>query len=78
MLSRGGEGAVADTVGKFEDKKTDIIIMGTLAQYFRLVRKLREQSYGDCLEIAQVWRICCLRTLICGLCRFGRKFLGVQ
>ena len=27
--------------------------MGTLAQYVRLVRKLRTQSYVDCLEIAQ-------------------------
>lgn len=53
MLSRGGEVAVADTVGKFEDKKTDIIIMGTLAQYVRLVRKLKHQCYGDCLMIAQ-------------------------
>ena len=53
MLSRGGEVAVAGTVGKFEDKKTDMIIMGTLAQYVRLVRKLRKQSYGKCVEIAQ-------------------------
>lgn len=53
MLSRGGEVAVADTVGKFEDEKTDIIIMGNLAQYVRLIRKLRRQSYGDCLEIAR-------------------------
>lgn len=53
MLSRGGEVAVADTVGKFENEKTDIIIMGTLAQYVRLIRKLRRQSYGDCLEIAR-------------------------
>jgi hypothetical protein len=53
MLSRGGDVAVAGTVGKFEDKKTDMIIMGTLAQYIRLVRKLRTQSYGDCLEIAK-------------------------
>ena len=53
MLSRGGEVAVAGTVGKFEEKKTDMIIMGTLAQYIRLVRKLKRQSYGECLEIAQ-------------------------
>ena len=53
MLSRGGEVALAGTVGKFEDKKTDIIIMGTLAQYVRLIRKLRLQSYGDCLGIAK-------------------------
>jgi hypothetical protein len=53
MFSRGGDVAVAETVGKFENKKTDILIMGTLAQYVRLVRKLRMQSYGDCLKIAQ-------------------------
>ncbi|MCL5948868.1 MAG: hypothetical protein M1490_00120 [Candidatus Bathyarchaeota archaeon] len=53
MLSRGGEVAVAETVGKFEAEKTDMIIMGTLAQYIRLVRKLKEQSFGDCLEIAK-------------------------
>ena len=53
MLSRGGDVAVARTVGKLEEKKTDMIIMGTLAQYVRLVRKLRRQSYCDCLEIAR-------------------------
>ncbi len=53
MLSRGGEVAVAATVGKFEIKKTDMIIMGTLAQYVRLVRKLKQQTYGDCLGIAR-------------------------
>src|SRR3989339_1328884 len=53
MLSKGGEVAVAETVGKFEEKKTDMIIMGTLAQYIRLVRKLKKQSYGDCIELAQ-------------------------
>ena len=53
MLSSGGDVAVAGTVGKFEEKKTDMIIMGTLAQYIRLVRKLKKQSYGDCLEIAK-------------------------
>jgi hypothetical protein len=53
MLSRGIEVAEAGTVGRFEDKKTDMIIMGTLAQYVRLVRKLRTQSCGDCLEIAR-------------------------
>jgi hypothetical protein len=53
MLSRGGDVAVAGTVGKFENRKTDMIIMGTLAQYVRLVRKLKVQSCGECLEIAQ-------------------------
>ena len=42
MLSRGGDVAVAETVGKFEETKTDIIIMGTLAQYIRLIRKLNK------------------------------------
>ena len=52
MLSRGGDVAVARTVGKFEETNTDIIIMGTLAQYIRLVRKLKKQSYVYCLQIA--------------------------
>jgi hypothetical protein len=52
MLSRGGDVAVAETVGNFEDTETDIIIMGTLAQYIRLVRKLKSQSYGDCCAVA--------------------------
>ena len=52
MLSRGGDVAVARTVGKFEETNTDIIIMGTLAQYIRLVRKLKKQSYVCCLQIA--------------------------
>ena len=54
MLSRGGDVAVAETVGKFEETKTDIIIMGTLAQYIRLIRKLSKQSYGDCLKISSI------------------------
>jgi len=53
MLSRGGDVAVAGAVGKFEGKKTDMIIMGTLAQYIRLIRKLKKQSYSECLEIVQ-------------------------
>jgi hypothetical protein len=52
MLSRGGDVAVAGTVGKFEETNTDIIIMGTLAQYIRLVRKLKKQSFGCCQQIA--------------------------
>lgn len=52
MLSRGGDAAVSKTVGLFENTKTDMIIMGTLAQYIRLIRKLRNQSFGDCAKIA--------------------------
>ena len=42
MLSRGCDDAVAGTVGKFEETYTDIIIMGMLAQYIHLIRKLKE------------------------------------
>jgi len=39
MLSRGGDVAVSAKVGQFEQIKTDIILMGTLAQYIRLIKK---------------------------------------
>lgn len=52
MLSRGGDVAVSKTVGMFSEEKTDMIIMGTLAQYMRLIKKLKRQPFGDCLEIA--------------------------
>ena len=52
MLSRGGDVAVSQDVAKFEKKRTDMIVMGTLAQYVRLIRKLRRQPFGDCLKVA--------------------------
>lgn len=52
MLSRGGEAAVSQTVGEFKDQKTNLIIMGTLAQHIRLIKKLQKQTYGDCIKIA--------------------------
>jgi dihydropteroate synthase len=52
MLSRGGDVAVSEKVAQFEKTKTDIIIMGTLAQYIRLIKKLRNQPFGECLKIA--------------------------
>lgn len=52
MLSRGGEVAVAQTVGKFEEAKTDMIFMGILAQYIRLIGKLKLQTFGDCQKVA--------------------------
>jgi dihydropteroate synthase len=54
MLSRGGEVAVADTVGQFGLEATDVLIMGTLAQHIRLIKKLRHQDYGDCRKIADL------------------------
>ena len=54
MLSRGGDVAVSEAVGRFEKEKTDIIIMGTLAQYIRLIKKLKKQAFDDkdCVKIA--------------------------
>ena len=52
MLSRGGDVAVSENVAKFEKTKTDIIIMGTLSQHIRLIRKLRKQPFGECEKIA--------------------------
>ncbi len=54
MLSRGGDVAVAETVGNFEDKNTSILIMGTLAQHIRLIRKLRRQPFRDCQKIGAI------------------------
>ncbi len=51
MLARGGDAAVAKTVGMFQEKKTDMILMGNLAEYLRLVCKLRKQTFGDCQKI---------------------------
>lgn len=52
MLSRGGDVALSRSVGKFDTKPTDILIMGTLAQYIRLIKKLKVQDFGDCRRIA--------------------------
>ena len=56
MLSRGGDAAVSKDVGSFEAKTTDVIIMGTLAQYIRLIKKLEHQQFGDCIKISEVIR----------------------
>ena len=53
MLSRGGDIAVAETVGNL-DKNTNILIMGTLAQHIRLIRKLRRQPLGDCQKVGAI------------------------
>ena len=54
MLSRGGEVALSRSVGKFETKPTDILVMGTLAQHLKLIKKLQIQTYGDCRKISEV------------------------
>ncbi len=45
MLARGGDAAVADSVAGFSPEPTDVLLMGTLAQYDDLVAKLRRQPY---------------------------------
>ncbi len=52
MLSRGGDAAVSKTVGMLQDAETDMILMGTLAQCVRLIRKLRKQTYNGCIKVA--------------------------
>jgi dihydropteroate synthase len=47
MLSRGGDVAVSRDSANFKSKTTDLILMGTLAQYIRLIRKMKKQpKYG--------------------------------
>jgi dihydropteroate synthase len=52
MLSRGGDVALSRSVGRFETRLTDILVMGTLAQHLRLIRKLQHQTFGDCCKIS--------------------------
>ena len=52
MLARGGEVALSRSVGEFETKPTDILVMGTLAQHLKLIKKL--QTYGNCRKISEV------------------------
>jgi hypothetical protein len=54
MLSRGGDVAVSDTVGQFLPVATDILVMGTIAQHIRLIKKLKHQGYRDCEKIAEL------------------------
>jgi len=46
MLSRGGEVATSREVYEMKGKTADCLVMGTLAQYERLLPKLRAQSFG--------------------------------
>jgi dihydropteroate synthase len=54
MLSRGGDIAVSKDAGSFDAERTDIIIMGSLAQHIRLIKKLQYQKFGECRKIAKV------------------------
>lgn len=46
MLSKGGEAAVGDQVVNCRQDKTDVVLMGTLAQYRRVIKTLRIQPVG--------------------------------
>jgi len=53
MLSRGGDVAVSKDAGSFKTEKTDIIIIGTLAQFVRLVRKMKHQTAFECKKVTE-------------------------
>lgn len=46
MLSKGGEAAVSRGVGNLSVEKTDILLMGTVKQFNRVISKLRAQPFG--------------------------------
>jgi dihydropteroate synthase len=46
MLSRGGEVATSREVYEMGGKKADCVVMGTMAQFARLLPKLRAQPFG--------------------------------
>lgn len=46
MLARGGEAAIAKSAYDLKEKKTDVILMGTLRQYATLLVKLAQQPLG--------------------------------
>lgn len=46
MLSKGGEAAVGAQVVNCRQQRTDVVLMGTLAQYKRVLRSLKIQPVG--------------------------------
>jgi len=46
MLARGGEAAISREVFEWRGEKADCLIMGTLAQFERLIEKLKLQPFG--------------------------------
>lgn len=46
MLSKGGEAAVSRAVGNFSAETTDVLLMGTVKQFNRLILKLKAQPFG--------------------------------
>ena len=46
FLAHGAEAAVSRKTASFSAEKTDMILMGTLAQYRAILARLREQPFG--------------------------------
>lgn len=46
MLSKGGEAAVSRGVGSLSVDKTDVLLMGTVKQFNRIISKLKTQPFG--------------------------------
>ena len=46
MLSNGGEAAVSRGVGNLSVEKTDVLLMGTVKQYNKVISKLKAQPFG--------------------------------
>jgi dihydropteroate synthase len=46
MLSKGGEAAVSRGVGDFSVERSDVLLMGTVKQFYRLIAKLKAQPFG--------------------------------
>lgn len=46
MLAIGGDAAVSRKILDLTDKDTDVILMGTLKQYHRLIKRLKKQPFG--------------------------------
>lgn len=46
MLSIGGDAAIARGIIDFSAKKTDVLLIGTISQYEKLIEKLKFQPFG--------------------------------
>jgi dihydropteroate synthase len=72
MLSKGGEAAVSRGVGNFSVEISDVLMMGTVKQFNKVIAKLRAQPFGLiklaemlCETINNLEVGCCNRELNC-------------
>ncbi len=86
MLGKGGDAAVGRGVADFSCEKTDALLLGTLGQFDRLIKKLKVQSRSlkdiageiECLLTAAFAGKSKPRTFECGRFRFdigGRTYI---